>query len=212
MKIQFVLKSVATLSFVVGSAVAGSQDSCGIDVTYYVPSVPIINSLASDMSSLDQVAIRCDYTAVTGRIEWPSCDSKAQTAMQILQLAKESGSRYSGVLSIDGQNVGVATSPIEGGDFSSKQVWSYGDTDNHEVSCQIDNGLKYAVNDGVDFLRQAVVHEVSAALGIDGSLPLDLDALKKVVLSHVMQQIAPLPEDASALLHVAEEMDPLITQ
>ncbi len=191
-------------------AAAAPPNPCGIDVTYYVPQPPVIRSSATAVRATDRVTIRCDYKAVTAHIEWPACDTEAQSTMRYLQFAKESGSRYSGMLRIDGQNVGVTTSPQDGGDFSSEQVWSYGDAGSHEVNCQIDNGLKYAAKEGVTYLAQAVSHKVGIAGDIRNVLPLDTSALKVVAMDKLRAQIAPLPDGAAALLRIsgAPNFDP----
>ncbi len=180
---------------------------CGIDVMYYVPDEPVVLAATTAARSLDQVAIRCNFRAVSGRIEWPTCDAEAKTAMQILQLAKESGSRYSGLLSVDGQNVGVATSPINGGDFSSEHVWSYDKAGDHAVSCQIENGLKYAAKGGLDHLVRAISHNVDVAAENREFVPLDINSMKSIAVKRVQASISPLPEGATALLRVAGSPD-----
>lgn len=202
-RVRVGLAGVAALCIALCPAVIAAEPAgpCGIEVTYYVPEPPIIQSSAGSVSAADQVAIRCDYRAVTAHVEWPVCNAEAQAAMQVLRFAQESGSRYSGILNIDGQNVGVATSPAGGGDFSSEKLWSYGGAGGHEVACQIDNGLKHAAKNGLDYLLQSVRHDVAAAAGID-SLPLDLNALKRIAVNRLQEQIAPLPEGATALLRV----------
>ncbi len=122
----------------------GAMIILGIKVSYYVPETPVVSAIAAQLLVNDQFEIRCSFRKVTREVEWPMCDDGARTSMQVLKLAEEAGGRYSGIVSIDGNSVGVSSSPEDGGDFAGTQTWQFEEPGAQEVSCQVDNAFHHA--------------------------------------------------------------------
>jgi hypothetical protein len=135
---------------------------CRMEVSYYVPQAPIVSVSSPRLLVNDQFQIQCSFKKVTREVEWPECDDAAQTAMHILALSKEAGGRYSGMVTIDGNTLGVSSSPEDGSDFASTQIWKLEEPGAHDVSCQVDNVFSHAAEGAPTFLGSAVSLDVSA--------------------------------------------------
>jgi hypothetical protein len=135
---------------------------CRMSVSYYVPQAPIVSAIASRILVNDQFQIQCSFKKVTREVEWPQCDDTARTSMQILDVSKRSGSRYSGVVAIDGNTVGVSSSPEDGSDFASTKTWKFENPGAHDVSCQVDNAFYHVTEGAPTFLNAGVSFDVSA--------------------------------------------------
>ncbi|MDH5500000.1 MAG: hypothetical protein OEY72_02740, partial [Gammaproteobacteria bacterium] len=143
-------------------AAEAPPNPCRMAVSYYVPQQPVVSVSSTRLLVNDQFQIQCSFKKVTRDVDWPQCDAAARTAMQILQRSEESGSRYSGIVAIDGNTVGVTSSPEDGNDFAGTKTWKFEDPGAHEVSCQIDNAFRYAAEGSPTYLNSAVTFDVSA--------------------------------------------------
>lgn len=135
---------------------------CRMTVNYYVPEAPVVSAIASRLLVNDQFQIQCSFKKVAREVDWPECDDAARTSMQLLKLSEESGGRYSGIVAIDGNTVGVSSSPEDGSDFVSTKTWTFDDPGAHDVSCQIDNAFHYAAEGAPTYLNSDVALDVSA--------------------------------------------------
>lgn len=126
------------------SAAEAPPNPCHMDVSYYVPLPPVVESSSPSLQVGDQVQVQCTFEKRMRQMEWPQCDDAAKGEMQSLKNSQESGSRYSGMMIIDDANVGVATSPPDGSSFDNTGTWLFHETGSHEVTCQVDNGLYVA--------------------------------------------------------------------
>ena len=141
---------------------AAPPSPCRAEVTYYVPEAPVLVTSGAALQVNDQLQIKCAFRKVTRNMEWQNCDAAAQSAIQILKLGQESGSRYSGIVSIDDGTVGVSTSPEDGSDFENLKLWKFDAPGTHEVSCQIDNTFRFVTEDEEIYLKAAVSVDVGA--------------------------------------------------
>lgn len=137
-------------------------ESCSSKVNYYVPEAPVLTTNGNALQINDQFQIKCTFKKVTRDIEWPQCDSAANTAIRSLKSSEESGSRYSGIVAIDGNTVGVASSPIDGSEFQSVKLWKFDSPGEHEISCQTDNAFHFVIKGEETYLKEAVSVDVSA--------------------------------------------------
>ncbi len=124
--------------------VAG-PNACTLDVSFYVPEVPVVRTSGSRLQAADQIEISCQFRKETRTLEWSECDDAARTALAVLAASQRSTGRYSGIISIDGNNVGVTSSPEDGAAFTSRHLWSFQEPGAHEIRCNIDNPLSHAV-------------------------------------------------------------------
>jgi len=119
-------------------------NACSMDVTYYVPKPPIIETSSPSLQVGHQVQIQCGFEKRTRQLEWQQCDDEAKATMSSLKFSQESGSRYSGMMIVDDANIGIASSPEDGASFDNTGTWIFNEAGSHEVTCQVDNGLHYA--------------------------------------------------------------------
>ena len=182
------------------SGLAAAPNPCSMAVTYYVPQPPVIESSFSSVEVSDQVRIRCDFKAVTETIEWSVCDDQARNKMASLALSQTSNRRYSGKITIDGLNMGVTSSPAEGGDYSGERTWSYEDAGSHEVGCEIDNGLHYVVENTETWLRQVVSHKIGALTELERLRSFDPASVIQLATELLQAQIEPIPAGSLARL------------
>jgi hypothetical protein len=126
------------------SAAEAPPKPCHMDVSYYVPLPPVVESSSPSLRVGDQVLVQCRFEKTARQLKWQQCDDDARNVMQSLKYSQESGSRYSGMMIIDDANVGVATSPADDSDFENTGTWIFNEAGSHEVTCQVDNGLYVA--------------------------------------------------------------------
>jgi hypothetical protein len=134
---------------------------CSMDVTYYVPKPPIIESSSASLQVGDQVRIQCGFEKRTRQLEWQQCDAAAQTANSILKSAEDSGSRFSGIVSINDGTVGVTTSPEDHSNFQNMKLWTFDEPGSYQVSCKIDNAFHYASDGQPTYLSAAISVDVA---------------------------------------------------
>ena len=135
---------------------------CAMDVTYYVPKQPVVESSSSSLRVGDQVQLQCRFEKRTRQLEWQQCDAAAQTANSILKSAQESGSRYSGIVSINDGTVGVATSPVDGSSFENTKLWKFDEPGSQRISCQVDNPFRFAAEGEPTYLSATISVDVIA--------------------------------------------------
>lgn len=168
---------------------------CRMTVNYYVPQAPIVSARSSGLLVNDQFQIQCSYKKVTREVEWPQCDDAARTAMQILKISEESGGRYSGIVAIDGNTVGVSSSPEDGSDFASTKTWKFEGPGAHDVSCQIDNALRYAAEGVPTYLNSAVSFDVSARSDGLTYRPYEPESASQLPVRSLPSEAAPTARD-----------------
>jgi hypothetical protein len=174
---------------------AAPPNVCSMDVNYYVPLPPIIESSSSSLQVGDQVQVQCAFEKRTQQIEWEQCDGKAKKEMESLKYSQESASRYSGMMIIDNANVGIATSPIDGGDFKNTGTWIFNAAGAPEISCQVDNGLYLAGTDMPLHLQTAASISVGGRSGTTEFRAFDPAAARRVSTSALTSRIEPLAVD-----------------
>ena len=131
---------------------AAPPNPCRMEVSYYVPQPPIVETSSPSLQAGDQVQIQCAFEKRTRQLEWHQCDDAAKNEMGSLKFSQESGSRYSGMMIIDDTKVGVATSPVNGSSFDNTATWLFSEAGSHTVTCQVDNGLHAADRDSPWYL------------------------------------------------------------
>jgi len=144
---------------------AAATNSCRMDVTYYIPRPPVIETSSPSLQAGDQVQVQCEFERRTRQLEWPQCDDEAKSAMAALKINQESGSRYSGMMIIDDANIGIATSPVDGASFDNTGTWIFYETGSHDVTCQVDNGLHIFGSDSPLYLQAGASVQVGAQSG-----------------------------------------------
>jgi len=183
-----------------GSGPAAPPNPCSMEVSYYIPQAPVIEASVSAVEVSDQLRIRCDYELVTETIEWPVCNDAARRRMEVLAFSQSSTRRYSGKFIVDGINIGVSSSPVEPASFSGEALWSYQDAGNHEVTCEIDNGLSGAVEDAETWLRQVVSHKIGVLSDLERVRRFDSASVIRLATELLQEQIEPLPAGSLARL------------
>lgn len=138
---------------------------CALDVRYYVPETPILLANSGTPQAGDQVQIQCRFSIRTSRLEWPRCEDADRRSMALIARSQASAGRFSGIVSIDGNTVGVASSPTDGGEFERTSLWSFKEPGQHEVRCAVDNALRYAVREAPVYLETGLALEVQAQAG-----------------------------------------------
>lgn len=129
---------------------------CSLEVSFYMPEPPVVRANGTDLQAGDQVEISCSFHKERRRLEWPQCDETAKKAMALVRTTQESAPRYSGIVSIDGNTVGVGSSPADGTAFTRSQLWSFKDPGAHEIRCQTDNALRFAARSAPVYLDNGV--------------------------------------------------------
>lgn len=135
---------------------------CGLEVSYYVPEAPVIRAGDAGVQAGDQVEIECRFRRESRTVEWAQCDAAAKRAMARVAAAQQSNGRYSGIVAIDGNTVGVGSSPTDGAEFTRTQLWSFKEPGAHEVRCQTDNALRFAARGAAKYLDNGVSVDVAA--------------------------------------------------
>jgi hypothetical protein len=177
---------------------------CRMDVTYYVPKPPVIESSSPSLQVGDQVQIQCGFEQRTRQLEWPQCDDEAKRAMASFKFSQESGSRYSGMMIVDDANVSLASSPVEGGNFDNTGTWLFNEAGAHQVICQVDNGLHVAGSDSPVHLRTSVSVRVGVRSDAQEFRAFEPGTARRVPTTSRPAQVAPLASDGRMRLGDAE--------
>lgn len=172
-----------------------TSNQCSLEVSYYVPQAPIVESSSMSLQAGDQVQIQCTFERRTRQIEWPQCDSEAQAAMNVLRTDAESQSRYSGIVTIDDSNVGVVSSPPNGDDFQSTRLWSFNEPGDHQVACRIDNALRYASKDSPIYLDSVASLAVGGHAGENRFTGFEPGTARRITTTPQKSEALPVARD-----------------
>ena len=186
--------AIRAMSAQQGESIA-PPNPCRLEVTYYVPNAPVIESSSPSLQVGDQVQIQCGFEKRSRQLEWQQCDDEAKIAMNSLKFSQESGSRYSGMMIVDDTNVGIATSPTDGSSFDNTGTWVFNEAGSHEVTCQVDNGLHIAGTESPVYLQAAASLRVGGQSGPQEFRAFEPGRARKVMTTSRQTESAPLARD-----------------
>ena len=136
---------------------------CATGLTYLVPQPPVVEASVAALAVGDQLQIRCRFVRESRRVRWDVCDGSTREAVQRFQTRLiNPDSRVSGIVAVDGDALGVDSSPLDQSDFETVQSWKFDEPGTHTISCRVDNPMLFHFDGAAIYLDETISVQVAA--------------------------------------------------